>query len=170
MIPRWLPVFLTVRVTCSVTNGMRENSRETILLATVTVATIGVGPVSAALPVIDMTAIQNLITEINWLKQQYTELQSVYSSLAHPTAVLGMAPELFGQQNPLPAVGTMTGIISGTGGGGTLGGLINQINSRTGLTGRTAVTGRRSGSTAPPIPTLACRRLPKPCFRAFNKE
>ena len=100
------------------------------LLAGIAAALISAGSAHAALPVIDMTAIQNLITQINWLKQQYAELQSVYSSLAHPTGVLGVAPELFGQQNPLPSVGTMTGIISGSGGGSALSGLINQIQQQ----------------------------------------
>lgn len=99
------------------------------LLATAAAAVIGMGSAHAALPVIDMTAIQNLITEINWLKQQYTELMSVYNTLAHPTGVLGMAPELFGQKNPLPSLGSITGIISGTG-GGPLNGLINQIEQQ----------------------------------------
>jgi hypothetical protein len=76
-----------------------------------------------------MAAIENLITQINWLKQQYTELTSVYSTLAHPTGVLGMAPELFGQENPLPSLGSITGIINGTG-GGPLNGLINQIEQQ----------------------------------------
>ncbi len=100
------------------------------LLATVAAALIGRGSSHAALPVIDMTAIQNLVTEINWLRQQYAELQSVYSTLAHPTGVLGMAPGLFAQQNPLPSLGSITGIISGTGGGSALSGLINQIEQQ----------------------------------------
>jgi type IV secretion system protein VirB5 len=99
------------------------------LLAGVAAALIGMGSAHAALPVIDMTAIQNLITEINWLKQQYTELMSVYNTLAHPTGVLGMAPELFGQENPLPSLGSITGIVNGTG-GGPLSGLINQIEQQ----------------------------------------
>jgi type IV secretion system protein VirB5 len=99
------------------------------LLAGVAAALIGMGSAHAALPVIDMTAIQNLITEINWLKQQYTELMSVYNTLAHPTGVLGMAPQLFGQENPLPSLGSITGIVNGTG-GGPLSGLINQIEQQ----------------------------------------
>lgn len=99
------------------------------LLAGITATLISVGSARADLPVIDMAAIQSLITQINWLKQQYAELQSVYGSLSHPTNVLGMAPELFGQQNPLPSLGSMTGIISGTG-GSTLSGLINQIEQQ----------------------------------------
>jgi type IV secretion system protein VirB5 len=100
------------------------------LLATVAAALIGSGSAHADLPVIDMTAIQNLITQINWLKQQYTELMSVYNTLAHPTGVLGMAPELFGLQNPLPSLGSITGIISGTDGTSALSGIINQIEQQ----------------------------------------
>lgn len=100
------------------------------LLASVAAALMGIGSAHAELPVIDMTAIQNLTTEINWLKQQYTELMSVYNTLAHPTSVLGMAPELFGQENPLPSLGSITGIISGTGGTPALSGLVNQIEQQ----------------------------------------
>ena len=64
-------------------------------LAGLVVAFLGAGSARAALPVIDMTSIQHLVQEIQILQQQYSQLQAVYGSLAHPTGVLGMAPELF---------------------------------------------------------------------------
>jgi len=101
-------------------------------LAGLLAAFLGAGSARAALPVIDMTSIQHLVQEIQILQQQYSQLQAVYGSLAHPTGVLGMAPELFtpAVRNPLPAGSQLTGILSGNGGGSQLGALINQIEQQ----------------------------------------
>lgn len=85
-----------------------------LLLSTATLLAVSASA-RAAMPVVDVSAINQLMNEINVLREQYTELQFIFSSVAHPTNVLGMAPGLSMLQNPLGSVTSLPTAISGLG-------------------------------------------------------
>lgn len=79
-------------------------------------------PARADMPVIDITAIGKLLSEIQVLQQQYAALVNVYNSVAHLTSVTGLAPGLDTPllQNPMPATSSIPGLMLGTTGATTL--------------------------------------------------
>jgi type IV secretion system protein VirB5 len=92
--------------------------------------------VYAQVPVVDLRAIvqdaQEFSQQIGQLEKQYTEMVGIYTNLLRQLDPNSIAQQLMGAANPMPQVGQVTSMITGSGNFGSLTGLANQfLNSDT---------------------------------------
>ncbi|MBV8615777.1 MAG: hypothetical protein JOY66_18695 [Acetobacteraceae bacterium] len=82
----------------------------------------------AAMPVIDLTAVNQAIQEVEQLKQEVQTMRGVFGALAHPSDILGATAGLNGNSlgQVLPNGQELQADVSGTGDGGALAGQSQQ--------------------------------------------